>query len=157
MTTINLTTEINAKIEDCFDMARDIDIHKLSTAKTNERAIAGRTSGLCELGDKITWEAKHFGFKQKLTVEITKLNKPYLFEDKMIKGAFKSMKHEHHFEDKNSRTIMKDKFEYEVPFGLLGKLFDKVVLRNYMTEFLMTRNQIMKRLAEQMATAVVKG
>lgn len=148
MTTIVLRTEIAGNIDQCFDLSRDIDVHKLSTQKTHEKAIAGRISGLCELGDKITWEAKHFGIVQHLTVEITKFNRPYLFEDKMISGAFKKMKHEHSFEEKDGKTIMTDKFEYEVPFGILGQLFDKIILKNYMKNFLMRRNQVLKRMIE---------
>ena len=66
MTTIKLLTEINSPIEKCFDLARDIDFHKLSTQKTKEKAVAGRTSGLCELGDKITWEATESNYNMDL-------------------------------------------------------------------------------------------
>jgi ligand-binding SRPBCC domain-containing protein len=148
MTAIELETEIESEITRCFDLTRDIDIHKLSTEKTNEKAIAGRTSGLCELGDKITWEAIHFGIRQRLSVEITKFEKPFFFEDKMTKGAFKSMRHEHHFKEINGRTIMTDKFEYEVPFGLAGQLFDNIILKSYMTRFLRARNKVIKKIAE---------
>ena len=51
MPTINLTTEINAPIEICFDLSRSIDLHKQSMEHTKEEAIAGRTSGLIEDGD----------------------------------------------------------------------------------------------------------
>ena len=148
MTTICLTTEIKANIERCFDLSRDIDTHKLSAKNTNEKAIAGRTSGLCELGDTITWEAKHFGIRQKLTVEISQLDRPFYFEDRMVMGAFKRMRHEHHFEVKNGMTIMKDRFEYDVPYGIAGKLFDRFLLRKHMTNFLSTRNQVLKEIAE---------
>jgi ligand-binding SRPBCC domain-containing protein len=123
MTTIHLTTELYADIETCFDMARDIGTHLLSTKQTDEKVIYGRTSGLCELGDKITWEAGHFGLKQKLTIEITKLNRPYFFEDVMLKGAFRSMRHEHQFETKGDKTVMTDKFYNDVPFAILGNFF----------------------------------
>ena len=149
MNTIHLTTEIKASIERCFDLSRDVDAHKLSAKNTREKAIAGRTSGLCELGDTITWEARHFGIRQNLTVEISQFNRPFFFEDKMLRGAFKSMRHEHRFEDRNGATIMNDQFEYEVPLGVAGRLFDKLVLKNYMTKFLRTRNQILKEMAEQ--------
>jgi ligand-binding SRPBCC domain-containing protein len=92
--------------------------------------------------------SQHFGVTQKLTVAITKLEKPFFFEDQMIKGAFKSMRHEHHFKEVNGKTIMTDKFEYEAPLGLLGQLFDALVLRNYMTQLLLTRNKVMKSVAE---------
>jgi len=148
MTTINLTTEINATIEICFDLARDIDAHKLSTGKTNEKAVAGRTTGLCEEGDTITWEAKHFGIKQSLTVEITKMERPFMFEDRMVKGAFKSMKHQHSFEERDGKTILTDKFEYQTPFGIFGQIFDAFILKNYMKKFLASRNNVLKSMAE---------
>ncbi|MBD8019076.1 SRPBCC family protein [Kaistella pullorum] len=149
MTEIKLQTEISADIERCFDLARDVDAHKLSTSKTKEIAVAGRTSGLCEKGDKITWEAVHFGIKQRLSVEIVEMQRPIFFEDKMTKGAFKSMNHKHNFKEANGKTIMSDHFQYEVPFGLIGSFFDKLILRNYMIKFLKTRNQVLKSIAEK--------
>jgi ligand-binding SRPBCC domain-containing protein len=148
MTTIRLSTIINAPAEKCFDVSRDIKIHELSTQRTNERAIAGKTSGLCELNDEITWEATHLGVRQKLTVRITKMNKPVFFEDAMLNGAFKSMRHEHHFSQGGSKTEMTDIFMYEVPFGFLGGLFNRIILKKYMTKFLLARNQIIKELSE---------
>jgi ligand-binding SRPBCC domain-containing protein len=149
MTTIHLTTELNADIETCFDTSRDIGIHLLSTKQTDEKVISGRTSGLCELGDKIMWEARHFGLKQQLTVEITKFNRPYFFEDVMLKGVFKSMRHEHHFETNGDKTVMTDKFQYELPFGMFGQVFDKLLLKNYLTKFLVTRNSVMKSIVDK--------
>lgn len=151
MATIKLTTEINAPIEICFDMARNVDIHQLSAIKTNEKAVSGRTSGLCELNDEITWEAKHFGIKQKLTVRITKMDRPYFFEDIMLKGAFRKMIHRHHFEQKNGVTYMNDVFSYQVPFGIIGDLFDKIILTKYMTRFLKSRNEVLKSVSEKAA------
>lgn len=152
MTIIKIETKIDSDITRCFDLTRDINIHQLSTEKTNEKAIAGRTRGLCELGDKITWEARHFGFRMQLSVEITKFNRPHFFEDKMTKGSFKSMRHEHLFKEINGSTIMKDKFEYHVPFGFLGQIFDKIILKRYMTQFLITRNKVIKEIAEKKST-----
>ncbi|CAN5239061.1 hypothetical protein BH09BAC3_BH09BAC3_24040 [soil metagenome] len=149
MPVIYLRTEIRAPIEKCFDLARSVEVHQISTKRTSERAIAGRTSGLCKLGDTITWEATHFGIRQKLTVEITQFNKPYVFEDRMLKGAFKSMQHVHRFEEKNDITVMTDTFQYEVPGGVLGKLFDGWILKRYMTNFLMIRNDVIKSIAEK--------
>jgi hypothetical protein len=44
---------------------------------------------------------------------------------------------------------MTDEFQYEVPFGLIGKVFDRLILKQYMTRFLQTRNQILKEILEQ--------
>jgi ligand-binding SRPBCC domain-containing protein len=149
MAQIHLQTFIQADIQTCFDLARDVDVHKLSATQTNERAIAGRTSGLCELGDTITWEARHFGIRQHLTIEITRMEPPHCFEDKMLKGAFKSMKHIHSFETAGEGTRMTDHFEYVVPLGILGRFVDWLFLKQYMTKFLEKRNAVLKAFAEK--------
>lgn len=129
MTKILLTTHIDAAIERCFDLSRDVGIHEMSAASTNEKAIAGRTGGLFELNDFVVWQASHFGITQRLKVKITKMEKPSFFEDTMVEGAFRSMRHEHHFSFENGKTKMTDVFEYEVPFWFFGRLFDRLVLK----------------------------
>ena len=148
MSRIELETDIEAPIERVFDLARSIDLHKLSTKGSNEEAIAGKTSGLIELGETVTWRAKHFGVYQKLTVEITELDKPNMFEDIMLKGAFKRMKHTHRFEKTPYGTKMIDQFEFESPLGLLGRWADSLFLKKYMTKFLIDKNKELKRVAE---------
>lgn len=148
MTTIILHTKIHAPIKKCFDLSRDVAIHLRSTAQTKERVIAGRTSGLFELGDEVTWEAIHFGIRQQLSTTITKMDYPTFFEDVMTKGAFSSMRHEHHFLEEDSKTMMKDVFLYETPYGVFGRLFDVLVLKRYMRSLLQTRNQVIKEVAE---------
>lgn len=72
------------------------------------------------------------------------------FLDEMIKGKFKSFKHEHSFIEKNRKTVMIDNLMYEALFGIFGKLFDKLFLKKHMTNFLETRNAVLKNLAESM-------
>ena len=149
MKTIEIETLIHAPTEKVFDLARSIDAHTESTKKTKERAVAGRTSGLITLGETVTWEARHFGIKQLLTVKITKMERPTLFEDEMIKGAFKTMTHRHSFTELGDSTVMKDKFEFSAPFGIIGMVAESFFLKAYMKKFLQERNRILKELAEQ--------
>ena len=148
MPKIELKTEIKAEKEIVFDLSRSIDLHKISTEHTNEEAIAGKTSGLIGMNETVTWRAKHFGIYQKLTSKITEYNRPNNFTDEMQKGAFSEFKHEHHFEDFNGGTLMTDFFDYKSPFGIFGKLADKLFLEKYMTELLIKRNQTVKEFAE---------
>ena len=149
MTTINLITKINAPKQIVFDLARNIDVHQNSASKTNEKAIAGTTSGLINLNETVTWRGKHFGIYLKHTSKITAMDFHDYFADEMIKGKFKSFKHEHSFIEKNGKTVMIDNLMYETPFGIFGKLFDKLILKKYMTNFLLQRNSILKMLSEQ--------
>ena len=148
MPRIELKTEINADKNIVFDLSRSLDLHLISTEHTKETAIGGKTSGLINLGESVTWRAKHFGFYQKLTSKITEYDRPNYFADEMIKGAFKQFKHEHHFTDLNGGTLMTDFFDYEAPFGFFGKMADRIFLKIYMEKLLEKRNRIIKEFAE---------
>lgn len=148
MPIIEIETLIDAPTEIVFDLSRSIDLHKLSTADTNEEAIAGVTSGLISINESVTWKARHFGVYQTLTSKITEFDRPRLFVDEMVKGAFRSFRHEHHFKQQNGTTIMRDVFDYKSPFGFLGQLADMLFLKRYMTRLLNTRNEMIKDFAE---------
>ncbi|WP_124981134.1 SRPBCC family protein [Nonlabens xiamenensis] len=150
MPEIHLVTYINAPLKIVFDLSRSIDLHKKSLDHTGEEAVAGRTSGLVEQGDTVTWRATHFGFRQELTSRITEVRPYSFFADEMQQGIFKKFKHEHHFERlEEGRTLMKDIFIYTSPLGLLGNLADLLFLKKYMRELLSTRNQTLKEYAEK--------
>ncbi len=100
------------------------------------------------MNETVTWKAKHFGFYQKLTSKITEFKSPDYFADEMVKGVFKKFKHEHLFTDFNKGTLMTDFFEYESPFGFLGKLANKLFLKKHLYELLKKRNEIIKEFAE---------
>ena len=148
MSTIHLTTVVNSEIHKVFDLARDIDLHQKSTSKTNEKAIAGRISGLIELNETVTWRAKHLGFYQTHQSKIIEMEKPYRFTDVMLKGRFKSFRHQHLFKKEGRKTIMTDILEFESPFGIIGQLFNYFFLKNYMKNFLLERNKMIKNTAE---------
>ncbi len=148
MTRIYLETWINADIQCVFDLARNIDLHQESTSRTHEKAIAGRTSGLIEENETVTWRAKHLGVYQTLTTKIISMKKPDRFTDEMQKGAFKSLRHQHIFKSVNGKTLMTDIFEFESPLGRIGKFFNKIFLTQYLKNFLLERNSLIKTRAE---------
>jgi len=148
MPTIHLETLIRAPMELCFDLARSVDVHMASTNHTGERAISGVTSGMMNLNDEVTWEAKHFYVRQRLTSRITAMERPIMFIDEMQRGAFKRWHHLHTFEAQGGETLMLDEVDYQSPLGILGRIADKLFLERYMTRLLMVRNAHIKRVAE---------
>jgi len=149
MTLIKLQTKIKAPIETVFNLSRNIDIHLLSTSQTNEKAVSGKTSGLIELNETVTWKGKHFGIYLKHSSRISEMEFPKYFVDIMEKGHFKSFRHEHCFLEENGFTMMKDVLIYETPFGIFGNLFDKILLKKHLTVLIQKRNQIIKEIAER--------
>jgi len=148
MPIIELSTVICAPRERGFDLTRSIEAHQASTEGTGERAVAGVTSGLIGLNEEVTWEARHLGVKQRLTVRITQFDRPTHFQDMMIAGAFKRMTHDHGFLEHPGGTLMTDRFEFESPLGILGRVVDRVFLAGYMRRFIVQRNAVLKKMAE---------
>lgn len=148
MAVIVLRTVINAPADRCFNLSLSIELHQLSTAYTKEKAIAGKTSGLIELGESVTWRARHFGVWQELTSKVTALEFPHYFIDEMQQGIFKKMRHMHRFENVDDTTVMIDEFEFISPFGFLGKIADTLFLKLYLKRLLVPRNKIIKNFAE---------
>ena len=138
---------IKAPKEICFDLARDVEIHTKTTSHTNEIAVGGVTEGLLEEGDTVTWEATHFGIRQRLTAKIVGMDRPHQFKDTMVKGAFHSFNHTHQFLEVPEGTLMIDTFEYKSPFGILGILADKLFLERYMKKFIVSRAMELKKIA----------
>jgi len=150
MTTIQLSTVIQAPLENVFDAARNIDLHMNSAKKTKEKAIAGRTSGLIDLYETVTWKGKHFGMYLTHQSKITSLKYPTYFIDEMISGHFKKFKHQHVFKETSTGTEMIDILEYNTPYGFLGNIFDRLILKKHLTTFLTSRNQFIKIETEKL-------
>ena len=141
-------TWIQTAPQNCFDLARDIGLHCHCAAHSQERAVAGVTRGLIGLGETVTFEAVHFGVRQRLTSRVIEFKPPQRFVDEMISGAFAEMRHTHRFHDEDGGTLMIDILQWRSPLGILGALADKVFVAPHLRDFLRRRNRALKRYAE---------
>lgn len=148
MPKIHLETFVAAPVELCFDLSLNVQMHE---AAGHGRAVAGVTTGQMRLGDTVTWEAVHFGVRQRLTSKIVACERPDMFVDEMQRGAFARWRHTHRFKTLDEGTNVVDEVDYASPLGLLGKIADALFLKNYMTRFLIRHNAEFKRVAEMEA------
>lgn len=148
MPTLTLVTEIRAPIGRCFDGCRDLDVHMQTLAHTRERLVGEKTGGLAEMGDVLTFEATHLGVRQRLSSRITEFQRPVLFADEALSGAFQSLRHVHTFTAVGDKTLMRDTLTWTLPLGPLGALADALFLKRYMLRFLVTRNRNLKAVLE---------
>ena len=148
MPQIIVKTEIDADIDTCFDLARDVGFYYNTLEKFTEIPISGKVTGLMEAGDYVTWETNHLSLMQHLTLKVTEFEKPILFVDDMVRGEFKTYRHEHIFEVDNDKTFMIDKFEFQSPYGIFGKLVDWVFLKRHFKKLIITRNKTLRLHAE---------
>jgi ligand-binding SRPBCC domain-containing protein len=150
---IEEVTVVRAPRERCFDLARSVEVHLAGNIHWGEAAVAsaGITHGLVGLGERVGWQARHFGVWWTLTSEITAMDRPGFFQDVMTHGPFGFMKHDHIFESlslSDDETEMTDVFCFAGPLGVLGWLAEILFLRRYMRGMLCERNAVLKRIAE---------
>jgi hypothetical protein len=131
----------------CFDLSRSIEVHLASSEESQEKVIGGRTSGLLQLNDEVAWRAKHFVWLEH-TSRITELASPKFFTDKMVKGFFKAFSHRHDFVACDKLTLMIDKVEFEMPWGVFGKILEMTIVEFALTHYLQRRNAFIKMAAE---------
>ena len=122
-----------------------------TTVETDERAVAGVTDGKIGLGQTVTFEGTHFGIRQRLTVKVVKFERPRLFVDEMTEGRFRTFKHIHEFVERGGGTLVIDTVEWTSPFGILGRIVDKLLLERHLRDLVTTRNARLKQIAEQQA------
>ncbi|MER6937286.1 SRPBCC family protein [Nocardioides sp. NPDC127514] len=140
MPRIELTTEIPATPERCFELSLSVDAHQSSMSDSGERAISGVTSGVMRRGDSVTWRARHLGIAFTMTSVISQYDAPYRFVDEQESGPFRRWWHEHRFEPVSGGTLMTDVVEFESPAGPVGRFMNALVLTRYMTKLLEQRN-----------------
>ena len=151
MTSIVVETRIAAPIELCFDLARNVDAHVSTSASTGERAVGGKTSGLLDLGDAVTFEAVHFGIRQRLTSKIVELVRPRRFVDELVSGAFASLRHVHEFAVDGSSVVMRDTLTWRSPLGVLGVMADRLFVERHLRAFIEKKQAELKAHAERAA------
>lgn len=141
-------TEIEAPADDVFRMSLGVDAHIASTPGSGEQAIAGTTSGQLDLGDTVTWRARHFGIWWRMTSRISELERPTRFVDEQVHGPFARFRHEHLFRDVGSRTEMVDHVELVAPAGWLGRPIERWIIGPYIEQLIRQRNSILRDLLE---------
>jgi ligand-binding SRPBCC domain-containing protein len=96
--------------------------------RSGERATGGVTSGAMKLEDTVTWHARHFGIRFRMTSVITQYQYPSRFVDDLLHGPFWRWWHEHTFTTAaNGHTVMTDAVRFGSPLGL-GIVADRLVL-----------------------------
>ncbi|WP_129287740.1 SRPBCC family protein [Streptomyces sp. GZWMJZ-114] len=150
MAGFTLTTRIAAPPETVFDVSLDVDLHRASMAGSGERVVAGVTSGRMGPGDTVTWLARHYGVRWRMTSRISAYERPGYFVDEQVRGPFARWHHAHHFApDGAGGTVMRDVVDFAAPLGPLGRIAERVALGRYMPRLIRVRNAYVREAAER--------
>lgn len=153
MVRFELSSVLPVHIDAAFDLSLSIDVHVDAFAGSHEQAIGGTTQGQIELGEFVTWRARHFGRTWTMTSMITEWERPRRFVDEQHEGPFKSFRHEHLFASVQAGTHMIDRVEFVAPFGPIGRLAERAVLDRYLQHLIGVRNAFLVAAATQAGAA----
>lgn len=123
-----------------FALSLDIGLHIDSMARHGERVVAGPASGRLGEGDTITWSARHFGVRFRMTSLVHDVDEPHGFSDRQVAGPFAEFRHRHEFAPYAGGTLMRDEIAFRSPFGLLGRIVDATVMRRHLVALIEARN-----------------
>lgn len=127
----------------------DLSNHpRTSPPRTREQVLRGLNTPLAQ-GVRIAFRARHGLFLSTLEAEIVEWDPPTQFVDRQVRGPFRSWTHRHTFRPFQNGTLMTDRIEYRVPFGILGLLADRLWLGKHLDRFFAYRQQAAKRLLEK--------
>lgn len=81
------------------------------------------------------------GLKLNWLTEITQVNKYNFFIDEQRMGPYRIWHHEHHFREVDGGVEMRDILYYSVPFGIFGRLADRVFVNNKVKQIFSFRKE----------------
>lgn len=150
MQVVHLESRIHAPVQRVFDLARNMDLHGECYRATNERAVAGVTSGLIGEGETVTFKYSVVGFRYHYTVRVSDVDSPRFFRDCMVEGTvFSRFEHEHGFiATSPSETLMTDRFEFELQGPSLYRTLADPLVALIVKRSFITRSNVMRRCAE---------
>jgi uncharacterized protein (TIGR01777 family) len=113
---------INKPPYEVFDFFSDEkNLEKITPPFLNFKVLGKDTENIQE-GTKINYKLKVHGITIKWISKIYHFEKNKQFIDEQIKGPYKKWIHTHSFYSLKKGTLIRDKVEYKVPFGSIGKL-----------------------------------
>jgi ligand-binding SRPBCC domain-containing protein len=131
MAQITVSTEVAAPIAAVFAFHLDPrNAARISPRGT--RVVSVDAPERVRAGDEIRLAVRQFPspFVQRWRVRIERVDEPFAVVDVALAGPFPVWRHEHLFTVAgDGRTLLTDRVTYQLPFGALGRLADRLVVR----------------------------
>ena len=117
-----------------------------------ETARVIESASISRVGSKAVVETTVLGpITIKWVAEHTVYDPPHRFEDVQVKGPFRSWHHAHVIEPHERGAILRDKIDYEPPFGFLGRALAPILIQRRLKRLFDYRHQITREWCERKA------
>jgi len=127
MTTLSNEITINAPMDKIWAALTNIEeLEKYDPTVKKSTAISSHKSGMGALRKVDMLDGKNW-FEEKITA--FEPNKTLRYELTNCSFPVNKLKHTYSFDDTNGQTTVKQKMEYEMKYGFLGRMMDALMVR----------------------------
>jgi len=120
---------INANMDEVFSFFSNPENLSILTPEKLNFRILSPTPILMKEGQIIDYTIKLLGFNVRWRTIITEYNGKNKFVDQQLKGPYSMWNHTHEFKDLCGSIDMIDTISYVMPFGILGQIVNKVLVK----------------------------
>lgn len=146
MTTIRLTTWVNAPVERCFQLATSA---AMSSPVSESLPASGVRIGPLQIGDFIRWQMGLGKARLEYRSRIDVIRPCSYFREVMAaQGVFLYYEHDHHFARMDDGTRVRNEIRFTTRLGVLGRPLELTLFRTGLIQMLARRNARLKRIAE---------
>lgn len=136
---------VAAPIEKVFDFFTDVNtLVRLTPPFVRLRILSAETK-IWGRGQRLEYEIRPFALPLRWVSEITEFDPPFRFADEQVKGPYRRWRHVHHFYPLSTGTLIVDDITYEIPFGFLGRIVHRSVIRRQLDAIFAFRRMQVER------------
>ena len=97
-------------------------------------------------GTRMEYRIRILGVPQRWVAEIAEHEAGRRFVDVQVHGPYRCWRHEHAFVPLDGNTVMSDRVEYELPFGLAGRIAQTAVVSRQLQRIFDYRAQVIEKM-----------
>jgi ligand-binding SRPBCC domain-containing protein len=91
--------------------------------------LVGPPPAALRAGSRLEYRIRWTFLRLRWVTRITRWAPDAEFEDVQEEGPYRTWIHTHRFEERNGCVLMRDRVEYELPFGALGRFAQRLLVR----------------------------
>jgi hypothetical protein len=108
--------------------------------------VHGEAPASLSAGSRIEYRIRWTVFILRWVTRVTRWNPPIEFQDLQEKGPYKTWIHTHRFSEDASGVTIRDRVEYALPFGRLGRLVHRLRVRRQLEEIFEYRQKTISEI-----------
>lgn len=134
---------IPCSVQELWDFHGDVSALGRLTPPGNQVTILSEDTAVRN-GALHVLRVKKNGLPLVWKARISEVEPPHRFVDTAEQSPFKSWRHEHAFLEHAQGALLRDTVDYEMPFGPLGALVDRILIRKDLEAMFAHRHQVTK-------------